>query len=77
MHGGRSFNLLCYLSSNLGVHWGAAIPGFLALAMLPAPLLFYKYGAAIRARCKYTKLAEEAMESMMNASQPEVKKVEK
>ena len=53
---------------NLGVHWASAVPGFLALLCLPFPFLFYKYGAAIRARCKYTKLAEEAMKEMMQGS---------
>lgn len=38
---------------NLGVHWAAALPGFLAFACLPFPFLFYKYGAQIREKCKY------------------------
>lgn len=37
----------------LGVHWAAALPGFLALACAPAPFLFYKYGGALREKCKY------------------------
>lgn len=37
----------------LGVHWAAALPGFLALACAPFPFLFYKYGGAIREKCKY------------------------
>lgn len=37
----------------LGVHWAAALPGFLALLCAPAPFLFYKYGGALRAKCKY------------------------
>ena len=53
---------------NLGVHWASAVPGFLALLCLPFPFLFYKYGASIRARCKYTKLAEETMKEMMQGS---------
>ena len=44
--------------------------------MLPAPVLFYKFGAQIRDSCKYTKLAEEALQGMMQASQPEKKKAE-
>lgn len=30
------------------------VPGFLALACLPFPFIFYKYGAALRKRCKWT-----------------------
>ncbi|GMK57182.1 hypothetical protein CspeluHIS016_0400160 [Cutaneotrichosporon spelunceum] len=37
----------------LGVHWAAALPGFLALACAPFPFLFYRYGARIRAKGKY------------------------
>jgi multidrug resistance protein len=46
---------------NLGVHWASSIPAFLALACVPFPFLFYKYGAAIRARCKFAAEAEEFM----------------
>ncbi|RFU29421.1 hypothetical protein B7463_g6942, partial [Scytalidium lignicola] len=42
-----------YMYNNLGIHWASSIPAFLALACLPFPFLFYKYGAQIRARCKY------------------------
>ncbi|KAB8338785.1 hypothetical protein FH972_021730 [Carpinus fangiana] len=38
---------------NLGVQWASSIPAFLALACVPFPFLFYKYGAAIRKRCPY------------------------
>lgn len=55
---------------NIGIHWGVAVPGFLAFACLPFPFLFYKYGAPIRARCKYTKEAEQILASMM-ARNPE------
>jgi multidrug resistance protein len=37
----------------LGIHWASTIPAFLALACVPFPFLFYKYGASIRERCKY------------------------
>lgn len=50
---------------NLGIHWASAVPGFLALACLPFPFLFYKYGATIRAKCKYTQQAEALMQEMM------------
>ena len=43
----------------------------MAFVCLPAPILFYKYGAAIRARCKYTRLAEEAVAGMMEKKKKE------
>lgn len=44
--------------TNLGIHWASTIPAFLALACLPFPFLFYKYGGAIRSRCKYAAEAD-------------------
>jgi multidrug resistance protein len=49
---------------NLGIHWASSVPGFLALACLPFPLLFYKYGAAIRTRCKYAAEADNFMRQL-------------
>ncbi|KAL4903411.1 hypothetical protein BDW74DRAFT_179828 [Aspergillus multicolor] len=37
----------------LGTRWASSIPAFLALACVPLPLLFIKYGPAIRKRCQY------------------------
>ncbi|KAI8628603.1 major facilitator superfamily transporter [Xylariaceae sp. FL1651] len=45
----------------LGIHWGSSIPAFLALAFIPFPFLFQKYGARIRAKCKYAAEAQETM----------------
>ncbi|GAB7323894.1 hypothetical protein MBLNU13_g07326t1 [Cladosporium sp. NU13] len=39
--------------ANLGIHWAASVPAFLALACVPLPFLFYKYGPTIRERCKF------------------------
>ena len=51
---GMAFPLFTpYQYENLGVQWGAAIPAFLSLACIPMPFLFFKYGPAIRTRCKY------------------------
>jgi hypothetical protein len=47
--------------SRLGIHWASSIPAFLALACLPAPFFFYKYGQAIRMKCKYSAQAHQAM----------------
>lgn len=50
--------------SALGIHWASSIPAFLALACVPAPFLFYKYGAAIRKRCKYAAQSDAFMRKM-------------
>lgn len=39
--------------NNLGTQWASSVPAFLALACLPMPFILYKYGPAIRMRCKY------------------------
>ncbi|KAJ5154305.1 uncharacterized protein N7500_009744 [Penicillium coprophilum] len=52
-----------YMFNDIGIHWGVAVPGFIALACLPFPVLFYLYGSKIRARCKYAALAEEHLRS--------------
>ncbi|RSH79245.1 uncharacterized protein EHS24_001284 [Apiotrichum porosum] len=51
----------------LGIHWAAALPGFLALACLPFPFLFYKYGAALRQKCKLAAEAAELFAQVMAA----------
>lgn len=48
----------------LGIHWASSIPAFLALACLPFPFLFYKYGEKIRLRCKFASEAAAALEKM-------------
>jgi hypothetical protein len=45
---------------SLGDHWASSIPGFLAVACVPFPFLFYHYGERIRARCMYAKEASIA-----------------
>ncbi|GLI68111.1 hypothetical protein VaNZ11_012438 [Volvox africanus] len=47
--------------ARLGIHWASALPAFLAVACLPFPLLFWKYGADVRKRCKYTAEATQFM----------------
>ncbi|EKG15061.1 Major facilitator superfamily [Macrophomina phaseolina MS6] len=37
----------------LGVHWTLTIIGSIAAVLVPAPWIFYKYGAKVRARSKY------------------------
>lgn len=50
--------------ANLGTHWASSIPAFLALACVPFPFLFYKYGATIRVKCKYAAQSEKFMRQM-------------
>ncbi|KAH8167420.1 hypothetical protein CIB48_g798 [Xylaria polymorpha] len=45
----------------LGIHWGSSVPAFLSVVFLPFPFLFMKYGARIRAKCKYAAEATETM----------------
>ncbi|CAG8114461.1 unnamed protein product [Penicillium olsonii] len=40
---------------NLGVPWAASILGFLAVALIPIPYLFYRFGKRIRARGTWSK----------------------
>ncbi|XDG00462.1 hypothetical protein ABKA04_000077 [Annulohypoxylon sp. FPYF3050] len=50
--------------NNLGIHWASCVPAFLALACLPFPFLFYKYGGAIRMKCKFAAEAAEVLTRM-------------
>ena len=50
--------------STLGIHWASSIPGFLALACLPFPFLFWKYGEKIRMKCKFAAQAHTIMEQL-------------
>ncbi|KAE8150969.1 major facilitator superfamily domain-containing protein [Aspergillus avenaceus] len=48
-----------YMYADLGLHWASCVPAFLALACLPFPFVFYKYGAGIRRRCRYAAEADD------------------
>ncbi|OOF92181.1 hypothetical protein ASPCADRAFT_210589 [Aspergillus carbonarius ITEM 5010] len=64
---GAAFPLFTtYMYNNLGVHWASSIPAFLALACVPFPFLFYKYGPAIRSRCKYSAQSEAFMRKLVD-----------
>lgn len=39
---------------NLGVDWASSVLGFIAVAMIPIPILFFFYGANIRAMSRFT-----------------------
>lgn len=59
---GAAFPLFTtYMYQNLGIHWASSIPAFLALACVPFPFLFYKYGPAIRTRCKFAAQSDAFM----------------
>jgi multidrug resistance protein len=60
-----------YMYTDLGIHWASSIPAFLALACVPFPFLFYKYGKPIRLRCKYAAQSDAFMRRMMAQAKPE------
>ncbi|CAP93898.1 hypothetical protein E8E15_007726 [Penicillium rubens] len=62
---GAAFPLFTtYMYQNLGIHWASSIPAFLALACVPFPFLFYKYGPAIRTRCKFAAQSDAFMRKL-------------
>ncbi|KAK2601772.1 hypothetical protein QQS21_004656 [Conoideocrella luteorostrata] len=62
---GAAFPLFTgYMYDDLGIHWASTVPAFLALACVPFPFLFYKYGAAIRAKCKFAADSAAFMEKL-------------
>jgi hypothetical protein len=62
---GAAFPLFTsYMYADLGIHWASSIPAFLALACVPFPFLFYKYGAVIRQRCKFAAEAAALSDEM-------------
>ena len=48
----------------LEIHWATSVPAFAALACLPLPFVFYRYGARIRSRCVYATEAESVMDEL-------------
>ncbi|KAF4554914.1 Efflux pump FUBT-like protein [Elsinoe fawcettii] len=54
--------------SDLGIHWASSVPAFLALACLPFPFVLYKYGATIRAKCKFAAEAAAMLAQLRAAS---------
>lgn len=53
-----------YMYHNLGVSWASSIPAFIALLCFPFPIIFYKYGAVIRRKCKHSSEAARILDSM-------------
>lgn len=54
---------------NLGIHLASTIPAILAVSCVPFPFLFYRYGSAIRSRCKFAKEGEKALEKIRTKEQ--------
>lgn len=52
----------------IGVQWASSIPAFLALACVPFPFLFHRFGRAIRARCKYSAESEAYVRGTRSAA---------
>lgn len=63
-----------YMYDGIGIHWAPTIPAFLSLLCMPAPFLFYRYGAAIRTRCKYAAESDRYMQKLMGNATDEKKK---
>ncbi|KAF7558867.1 hypothetical protein G7046_g5295 [Stylonectria norvegica] len=62
---GAAFPLFTtYMYQDLGNHWASSIPAFLALACVPFPFLFYKYGERIRMKCEFAAEAALVLERM-------------
>ncbi|KAI0082068.1 MFS general substrate transporter [Panus rudis PR-1116 ss-1] len=53
---------------NLGTKWGVSLFGFLSLALIPVPLVFIRYGAALRARSHFARAAKEVASRMRQSS---------
>lgn len=49
---------------NLGIHWASSIPAFLTLTCMPFPFVMYRYGGALRVKCKYAFEAAEMMRKL-------------
>jgi hypothetical protein len=62
---GAAFPLFTtYMYNDLGIHWASSIPAFLAVACIPFPFLFYKYGESIRMKCEFASEAAHVLERM-------------
>jgi MFS family permease len=69
---GAAFPLFTtYMYNNLGIHWASCIPAFLALACVPFPFLFYKYGAKIRKSCKFAAQSDAFMRKIQEQAKTE------
>lgn len=62
---GAAFPLFTrYMYDDLGIHWASTLPAFLAVACIPFPFLFYKYGDRVRAKCVFAAQSAEFMKRL-------------
>lgn len=62
---GAAFPLFTnHMYDQLGIHWASSIPAFLAVACLPFPFLFYRYGPTIRSKCKFAAESASIMKNL-------------
>ncbi|KAF4472362.1 multidrug resistance [Fusarium albosuccineum] len=62
---GAAFPLFTtYMYDDLGIHWASSVPAFLAVACVPFPFLFYKYGESIRMKCEFAAEAASVLQRM-------------
>lgn len=47
-----------YMFNALGVNWAGTLLGFVALILVPIPVVFWKFGAKIRQRSKFAPTAK-------------------
>ena len=74
---GAAFPLFTtYMYNDLGIHWASSIPAFLALACVPFPFVFWKYGHVVRMKCKYASEAAAALQKMMAAAKARAEQAE-
>lgn len=68
MFGGIFPLFTTYMYNGLGIHWASSIPAFLTVACTPFPFIFYKYGEAIRRKCKYAAESQIFMQQLYAAA---------
>ncbi|KAL8665471.1 MAG: hypothetical protein Q9202_002176 [Teloschistes flavicans] len=57
-----------YMFKALGVNWAGTLLGFVALALVPIPVVFWKFGARIRARSKFAPTMPKNMPGVSGAA---------
>ena len=45
--------IVCVVYENLHISWALSLFGFVTVALLPIPWMFYKFGPQLRAKSKY------------------------
>ncbi|GAA6034746.1 hypothetical protein JCM8097_001149 [Rhodosporidiobolus ruineniae] len=63
--------------SALGVNWACSLLGFVALALSPSPLLFYRYGSWLRQKSRFAPCLDLAMKERVEREEKEEKEKNK